>query len=137
MEPQPDSTTIWVFTPSRNTPDELEAILVQRRQLLEDAVERVRESALTGHKHHQLFVGPRGSGKTFLASLIVHRAQQTKDVVDRLRVAWLNEDETCTTLLEFLLKIHAALGSRWTVVFQPKHLYSLAYGDSLGSGAFE
>jgi DNA-binding transcriptional ArsR family regulator len=119
MESQPDSTTIWVFTPSRNTPDELEAILVQRRQLLEDAVERVRESALTGHKHHQLFVGPRGSGKTFLASLIVHRAQQTKDVVDRLRVAWLNEDETCTTLLEFLLKIHAALGNRYPNEFPP------------------
>jgi DNA-binding transcriptional ArsR family regulator len=119
MEPQPDSATIWVFTPSRNTPEELEAILVQRRQLLEDAVERVRESALTGHKHHQLFVGPRGSGKTFLASLIVHRAQQTKDVVDRLRVAWLNEDETCTTLLEFLLKIHAALGNRYPNEFPP------------------
>ncbi len=117
MEPHPHSTTIWVFTPSRNTPEELEAILVQRRELLEDAVERVRESALTDHKHHQLFVGPRGSGKTFLTSLIVHRVQQDQGLAEPLRVAWLNEDATCTSLLELLIKIHLALGHRYPKEF--------------------
>ncbi len=117
MEPHPHSTTIWVFTPSRNTPEELEAILVQRRELLADAVERVRESALTDHKHHQLFVGPRGSGKTFLTSLIVHRVQQDQGLAEPLRVAWLNEDATCTSLLELLIKIHSALGDRYPKEF--------------------
>lgn len=117
MKTEAESTAIWAFTPSRNTPEELEAILVQRRQLLDDAVERVRESALSDHKHHQLFVGPRGSGKTFLVSLIVHRVLQAGDHSDRLRVAWLNEDETCTTFLEFLIKIHTALGHRYPKEF--------------------
>jgi tetratricopeptide (TPR) repeat protein len=114
--------SISVFTPSNNTPEELEFILVQRRDLLADAVERVRESALTDHKHHLLFVGPRGCGKTFLLTLIVHRLSLDAELSDRLRIAWLNEDETCTTLLEFLLKIHAALQKRYPKEFDHEGL---------------
>ena len=95
---------IWVFTPSRTDPKSLEFILVQRQELLQDAVERVRESALTDHKHHLLFVGPRGCGKTHLVTLIVSRLSKDDELTNRLRIAWLNEDETCTTLLELLLK---------------------------------
>jgi tetratricopeptide (TPR) repeat protein len=108
-----DSKTIWIFTPSRTDPRDLEFILVQRQKLLQDAVERVRESALTDHKHHLLFVGPRGCGKTHLVTLIVNRLIEDAELNDHLRIAWLNEDETCTTLLEFLLKIHAALEKRY------------------------
>ena len=108
-----DRKTIWVFTPSRTDPQDLEFILVQRQKLLQDAVERVKESALTEHKHHLLFVGPRGCGKTHLVTLIVHRLSEDDELTDRLRIAWLNEDETCTTLLEFLLRIHAALEKRY------------------------
>ncbi len=103
---------IWVFTPSRTNPADLEFILVQRQQLLKDAVERVRESALTDHKHHLLFVGPRGCGKTHLVTLIYSRLSEERELADRLRIAWLNEDETCTTLIELLLKIHASLEKR-------------------------
>lgn len=134
MEARASNTSIWVFTPSRNTPEELEAILVQRQQLLGDAVDRVRESALTDHKHHQLFVGPRGSGKTFLVSLIVHRALKDGELVDRVRVAWLNEDETCATLLDVLLKIHAALGNRYPSEFPAS---ALAPAYDLSSQAAE
>ncbi len=105
--------TIWVFTPSRTDPKDLEFILVQRQKLLQDAVERVKESALTAHKHHLLFVGPRGCGKTHLVTLVVSRLSEDDELTDRLRIAWLNEDETCTTLLEFLFKIHAALEKRY------------------------
>lgn len=105
--------TIWVFTPSRSDPKDLEFILVQRQKLLQDAVERVRESALTDHKHHLLFVGPRGCGKTHLVTLIVSRLSEDDDLRDPLRIAWLNEDETCTTLLELLFKIHSALEKRY------------------------
>ena len=119
--------SISVFTPSNTPPEDLEFILVQRQAILEDAVERVRESALTGHKHHLLFVGPRGSGKTHLITLIVHRVGLDEELADRLRIAWLNEDETCTTLLEFLLKIHAALEKR----------YPAEFNDSMLAPAFE
>lgn len=104
---------LWVFTPSRTDPKDLEYINVQREDILQHAVERVRDSALTGSKHHQLFVGPRGSGKTHLITLIVHRVGQDAELNERLRVAWLNEDETCTTLLELLLKVHGALEKRY------------------------
>ena len=109
--------SLSVFTPSNTAPEDLEFILVQRQGILQDAVERVRESALTGHKHHLLFVGPRGCGKTHLITLIVHRVGLDGNLADRLRIAWLNEDETCTTLLEFLLKIHAALEKRYPTEF--------------------
>lgn len=65
------SRGIWVFTPSRTDPKYLEDIFVQRHELLQDAVVSVREIALTGRKHHLLFVGPRGCGKTHLITLIV------------------------------------------------------------------
>jgi tetratricopeptide (TPR) repeat protein len=121
-----DRKTIWVFTPSRTDPKDLEFILVQRQALLQDAVERVRESALTAHKHHLLFVGPRGCGKTHLVTLIVNRLREGDALADRLRIAWLNEDETCTTLLEFLIKIHAALEKRYPAEFTSEML-SAAY----------
>lgn len=116
------SKTIWVFTPSRTDPKDLEFILVQRQHLIQDAVDRVRESALTEHKHHLLFVGPRGCGKTHLVTLIVSRLSQDEDLADRLRIAWLNEDETCTTLLELLVKIHTALVKRYPTEYHDDHL---------------
>jgi len=116
--------TIWVFTPSRTDPKDLEFILVQRHELLQDAVERVRESALTDHKHHLLFVAPRGCGKTHLVTLIVSRLAEDHELADRLRIAWLNEDETCTTLLELLVKIHSALEKRYPDEFRADMLGS-------------
>jgi len=115
--PADSGKTIWVFTPSRTDPKDLEFILVQRQKLLQDAVERVKESALTDHKHHLLFVGPRGCGKTHFVTLLVNRLNQDHELTNRLRIAWLNEDETCTTLLELLFKIHAALEKRYPAEF--------------------
>jgi tetratricopeptide (TPR) repeat protein len=112
------SRSIWVFTPSRTSPEALEAILVQRHALLADAVERVRESALTAHKHHLLFVGPRGCGKTHLITLIVSRISADAEASEHLRLAWLNEDDTCTSLLELLIKIHTALEKRYPGEFR-------------------
>ena len=113
-----ESKPIWVFTPSRSNPEDLETILVQRHTILQDAVERVKESALTDHKHHLLFVGPRGCGKTHLTTLIVHRLGQDAEVNEKLRIAWLNEDETCTSVLELLLRMHAALEKRYPAEYQ-------------------
>jgi tetratricopeptide (TPR) repeat protein/DNA-binding transcriptional ArsR family regulator len=116
------SRSIWVFTPSRTAPADLEAILVQRHELLKDAVERVRESALTNHKHHLLFVGPRGCGKTHLVTLIVSRISADAESSQHLRLAWLNEDETCTSLLELLIKVHTALEKRYADEFRATDL---------------
>jgi DNA-binding transcriptional ArsR family regulator len=108
-----DKKFFSVFTPSQTDPEDFEAIFVQRHELLSDAVERVRESAETDNKHHLLFAGPRGSGKTHFVTLLVTRLGKGGDLEDKLHIAWLNEDETCTTLLELLLKVYQSLTKRY------------------------
>jgi DNA polymerase III delta prime subunit len=117
-----DRAFLSVFTPSRTPPEDLEAITVQRHALLDDAVERVRESATTGNKHHLLFVGARGTGKTHLVTLLVHRLGQDRTLDAMLRIAWLNEDETSTSLLELLRRIYDALLKRYPDEFTPEAL---------------
>ena len=112
-----DRPFLSVFTPSRTPPEILEAILVQRHALLTDAVERVSESATSGNKHHLLFVGPRGTGKTHLVTVLVHRLGLETDLQKDLRIAWLNEDETSTSLLELWQRIHTALAKRYPEEF--------------------
>jgi len=108
-----DNAFLSVFTPSRTAPEDLESIFVQRQALLADAVERVHESVTSGNKHHLLFVGSRGTGKTHLVTLLVHRVGQYTELEDRLHIAWLNEDETSTTQLEFLRRIYLSLVKRY------------------------
>ncbi|MGZ8249465.1 tetratricopeptide repeat protein, partial [Methylomagnum sp.] len=117
-----DRAFLSVFTPSRTPPEDLEAIFVQRQAMLADAVERVRESATTGSKHHLLFVGPRGTGKTHLVTLLVHRLNQDAALLDQLHIAWLNEDETSTSLLEFLRRIYLALAKRYPGAYREADL---------------
>ncbi len=109
----PDRAFLSAFTPSRTRPEDLDAIFVQRHEILSDAIERVRESATTDNKHHLLFVGPRGTGKTHLVTLLVHRLGQDEGLGRHLRIAWLNEDETSTTLLELFRRIYLALAKRY------------------------
>jgi tetratricopeptide (TPR) repeat protein len=114
-----DTVFVSRFTPSRTDPEILERIFVQREALAKDAVERLSESARSGNMHHLLFIGPRGSGKTHLVALIFHRLAAREDLSDRLRVAWLAEDETTTSFLKLLLRIHRALMQRYPEEFQP------------------
>ena len=105
--------SLSVFTPSRTPPEQLEAIHVQRHALLSDAVQRVIESATTNNTHHQLFVGPRGTGKTHFTTLMVHRVSKAPEHETKLHIAWLNEDETSTSVLELLQRIAFALVKRY------------------------
>ena len=47
-----------------------------------------------------LLVGPRGSGKTHLVSLATWELQERVDLRDVMRVAWLGEDDSFTSLVE-------------------------------------
>ncbi|AEG00455.1 MarR family transcriptional regulator [Methylomonas methanica] len=117
-----DKTFLSVFTPSRTAPEDLEAIFVQRHAMLADAVERVKESATSGHKHHLLFVGPRGTGKSHLLTLLVHRVGLDSTLQQVLQIAWLNEDETSTSLLELLRRIYLALAKRYPGIYSEEDL---------------
>ena len=114
------------FSPQWTQPEYLEAILVQRGELLAESVAAVRDSILTGHPRHLLFVGPRGAGKTHLVTLIQHRLSHDADLTDRMRVAWLNEDETATSFLRLLIAIYRSLAERYPAEFSADTIPSLA-----------
>ena len=108
---------IWRFTPSRTEPELLEAIFVQREPLLQDLLERVAESANTGSKHHVLLIGPRGFGKTHLITLLNYRLSKDPAMADRIRVAWLLEDETITSFVQLLKRIYEILAQQYPEEF--------------------
>jgi tetratricopeptide (TPR) repeat protein len=107
------------FSPNRTDPEVLEAIFVQRHKLAEVWLERLRDSVLTGVKHHLLAVGPRGCGKSHLVALLVGRLRKDLDLRDRVRIAWLPEDETTPSFWKFLLRILRALNAEYGDEFPP------------------
>ncbi len=106
-----------IFSPNQSNPEQLEAIFVQREGLLNRCIENIEASAYTDGKHHQLMVGPRGAGKTHLVTLLVHRIEKNKKLLKHLKIAWLNEDETCVTFLDLLLSIFSALQRRYPLEY--------------------
>ena len=117
------------FSPQWTNPEYLEKILVQRGDLLTESVAAVRDSVLTDRRRHLLFIGPRGAGKTHLVTLIQHRLSQDAALTDRMRVAWLNEDETATSFLRLLIAIYRSLSERYPEEFHAETLSKLAGKD--------
>lgn len=80
------------FTPSVMPQDVLERLFVARERMLDAILARVDAAAATTARNHTLLVGPRGSGKTHLISLVYHRTRQRKETGTKLQLAWLPED---------------------------------------------
>lgn len=118
------------FTPSLMSAETLEEIFVQREELAQEIVDVVAESALTPSKHYSLLIGPRGIGKTHLISLIYHRVCHREDLRDRLRVAWLREEEWgVSSFLDLLLRLLTALQAEYkdaALAEKIEALYSLS-----------
>ncbi|MEG4036361.1 tetratricopeptide repeat protein [Microcoleus sp. S36b_A4] len=115
------STYLSRFTPSLMTPEALEAILVKRQQLVQDLVERVRESAANSAKHYTLLIGPRGIGKTYLISLLYHRVCKLENLREKLVIAWLREEEWgVSSFLDVLLRIFPALENEYLKEYNAK-----------------
>ncbi|MEA5549460.1 tetratricopeptide repeat protein [Anabaena cylindrica UHCC 0172] len=127
------TTFVSHFTPSLMSPEALEAILVQRHQLADELEAGIRESVLTEKKHFYLLVGTRGIGKTHMVSLTYHRIVKMEDLRDKVRIAWLREEEWgVTTFLDLLLRIFRALQNEYPVEYdaqlnqQVEELYQLS-----------
>ena len=115
-----ERTFLRRYKTNETSPEVLEAIFVQRHALADDLVQRVRESALTGNKHFVLLVGPRGIGKTHLVSLVVNRIldrPEHADVRERLRIAWLDENQTSTSLATLLNRVYTSLEHEYPTEF--------------------
>jgi tetratricopeptide (TPR) repeat protein len=62
-----------LFNPSVAPTDELEAVFVARRPLLDSVVEILRQQTESKTTQHVLLIGPRGSGKTHLTEILARR----------------------------------------------------------------
>lgn len=94
------------FTPSMMRSDLLERLFVQREDMLQRTVDHVADSVLKKAKHHDLFVGPRGIGKTHFISLLHSRLARRDDLAGRALIAWMREEEWgITSFAELLLRI--------------------------------
>jgi DNA polymerase III delta prime subunit len=118
------------FTPSMMPPETLQAMLVQRGPLLKRTVASVVHSVETAAKHHHLFVGPRGIGKTHLISLIHHQISQNPAVQSKALIAWMREEEWgVTSFMELILRILRTLDQTYPelgIDAQTQALYELS-----------
>jgi DNA-binding MarR family transcriptional regulator len=105
------------FSPNRTNPSDLEAIFVQRQQLAENWLEKLRDSVLTPTKHYLLAVGPRGSGKSHLASILIHRLKQDVAVAQKAWIARLPEDEVTPSFWKLLQRIMRSLNAEYGEAF--------------------
>jgi DNA polymerase III delta prime subunit len=102
------------FTPSMMPAQTLEAMLVQREPLLSRALEHLLDSVSSGSRHHTLFVGPRGIGKTHLLSLLHHRFSTTALATEKSLVAWMREEEWgITSFFELTIRILRTLSASY------------------------
>ena len=127
---------ISAYTPSNTDPQTRERIFVQRHKLLNRVVRWCEESMLTGNKHHLLFIGPRGSGKTHLVSMAQDRLLQNPKLTDKMRIAWLGEDNVFTGLIDVALEIADELANEYPEEFSfgyRAHAQSLAPNDAAES----
>lgn len=98
-----------VFTPTAVAPDRLDEITVGRDPLIERLVERLRAAAETKTRAHTLVVGARGSGKTHVLAVVMHRARKA-GVADRLAAAWIAEDAlSISSYVDLLVEFIRAL----------------------------
>lgn len=122
------------FTPSMMPPETLQAMLVQRGPLLQRTVDSVVHSVETAAKHHHLFVGPRGIGKTHLISLIHHQISQNPAVQSKALIAWMREEEWgVTSFMELILRILRTLDQTYPelgIDAQTQALYELSIAQA-------
>ena len=105
------------YTPSNTDAELLKRIFVQREKLLERIVDRLSRSMTTGDKHHILLIGPRGCGKTNLVSLAVWELQKNPQLADCMRIAWLGEDDSFTSLIHLAFGIASQLSKEYPKEF--------------------
>lgn len=85
-------STVARFTPSTMPAEQLERLFVVRHATLDRLMTYVADLGTTPSPHHTLLIGPRGSGKTHLISLVSHRSRRLIEQGAHFQIAWLPED---------------------------------------------
>ncbi len=99
------------YTPHREHGGDLDARTVGREPVLASLLHRFQVAGTVGTLQHTLLVGPRGSGKSHVIEVALHRLAQDADLAGRLRIARLPEDVIgITSFSDMLLSIVERLG---------------------------
>ena len=117
-------SNIGLYRSGVTSPERLRHTSVARAHLLDNAIESLRGSLGRKSKSHQLFIGPRGIGKTHLLSCI-EDAVQSDEALDASVVVVRFPEESNRTLsfADFLIGICAILKEvledepRWAELF--------------------
>lgn len=100
-----------LFTPTRASTEDLEAITVGRTDLIDTLARRISSSARDGSRPHTLLVAPRGAGKTHTVRLAVHRALLDPDTAKSTLPVAISEDSLAIgTYADLLVEMARAIG---------------------------
>ena len=95
---------IGLYRADITSPERLRATTVAREHVLADALETLGASASKKSKHHMLFIGPRGIGKTHLLSLIEDGIARDESLASRYAIARFPEESNRTrSFADFLI----------------------------------
>ena len=108
--PEPTSH-LGLYRAGLTSPAHRRHITVARAPLVQDTLEILRGSMSRNSKHHFLFIGPRGIGKTHLLSLIEDEIAASSDLAAHYVVARFPEESHRTlSFADFLLGLCEILG---------------------------
>jgi tetratricopeptide (TPR) repeat protein len=101
---------IGLYRSGITTPEQLRHVTVGRDQLMADMREKLHGSVDKKSKQHSLFIGPRGSGKTHLLSLIAQEIHDDVKLGQRYVVARFPEESLrLLSYVDLLLGVCEAL----------------------------
>ena len=104
MPNRSSDSRIGIYRPSMSSRFRREQLTVGRDALLLDTLDHLRSAADRKSKHHFLFLGPRGIGKSHLLAVIEDRIAADPRLATRLVVARFPEESVRTLSFADLLK---------------------------------
>ncbi len=94
------------FNPTASSTELLEKTLVGRKKTVNWLEKLVIESATSGNKIQRLVIGPGGSGKTHRLRGLYDRISKRKELKEKLKIAYLNENEYgIASFLDFIIRL--------------------------------
>jgi tetratricopeptide (TPR) repeat protein len=95
---------LGIYRSGLTSPEHRRHITVARQDIVDDTIETLRSNVKKRSKHHYLFIGPRGIGKTHLLSLIEDVVVEDEALASNCVVARFPEESSRTlSFADFLL----------------------------------